>query len=104
MTKKIGLLGGTFDPPHIGHLIVAEEVRFQLQLDEVWFLPTNVPPLNGTAGSNNKHGKRMLPLALDHMETFRVDTIKLKRGGKSNTVVTCGVFSQGYLRASFSLT
>ena len=42
--KKIGLLGGTFNPPHIAHLIMANEVADQLGLDEVRFMPNAVPP------------------------------------------------------------
>ena len=42
--EKIGLLGGTFNPPHLGHLILAEQVGQQLGLDRVLFLPTNIPP------------------------------------------------------------
>lgn len=42
--KKVGILGGTFNPPHIGHLLVANEVRHKLNLDEVRLMPTAVPP------------------------------------------------------------
>ena len=41
---RVGVLGGTFDPPHIGHLIVAEQARAQLGLDQVWFTPVGQPP------------------------------------------------------------
>ena len=41
---RVGILGGTFDPPHIGHLILAEEAWFQLQLDIVYFVPAGTPP------------------------------------------------------------
>jgi nicotinate-nucleotide adenylyltransferase len=41
---RVGILGGTFDPPHIGHLILAEEAWFQLQLDVVYFVPAGTPP------------------------------------------------------------
>ena len=43
--RQIGIFGGTFNPIHLGHLIVAEQVLTKLHLDEVWFIPTNVPPL-----------------------------------------------------------
>ena len=42
--KKIGILGGTFNPPHIGHLIIANEVLDALELDEIRFMPNHVPP------------------------------------------------------------
>ena len=42
--KKVGILGGTFNPPHIGHLIVANEVKHALGLDEVRLMPTAIPP------------------------------------------------------------
>ena len=43
--KQIGILGGTFNPVHSAHLIVGEQVYNKLHLDEVWFIPTNIPPL-----------------------------------------------------------
>ena len=42
--KQVGLLGGTFNPPHIGHLIMANEVKHALHLDEVRLMPTSIPP------------------------------------------------------------
>ena len=44
MSKKVGILGGTFNPPHIGHLIIANEVLHALNLDEVRFMPNATPP------------------------------------------------------------
>ena len=42
--KKVGILGGTFNPPHLGHLLIANEVRHTLELDEVRLMPTATPP------------------------------------------------------------
>lgn len=48
---KIGIFGGTFDPPHIGHLVIAEHALAQLCLDAVWFVPVGQPPTNSTTAS-----------------------------------------------------
>ncbi len=42
--KAVGILGGTFNPIHIAHLILAEQVYSKLNLDEIWFIPDNIPP------------------------------------------------------------
>lgn len=42
--RKIGIFGGTFDPPHNGHLLMANEVLYKLDLDEIWFMPNQIPP------------------------------------------------------------
>jgi len=47
-TKKIGIMGGTFDPIHMGHLILGEKAYEQLELDKVLFMPCGNPPHNGT--------------------------------------------------------
>lgn len=44
MSRKVGILGGTFDPPHLGHLIIANEALDQLGLDEIKFMPNQEPP------------------------------------------------------------
>ena len=44
MKEKLEYLGGTFNPPHLGHLIIANEVRTELELDEIWFMPNQEPP------------------------------------------------------------
>ena len=46
--KKIGIMGGTFDPIHVGHLILGEKAYEQLGLDRVWFMPSGNPPHKGT--------------------------------------------------------
>ena len=53
--RRVGVLGGTFDPIHIGHLILAEEARDQLKLDLVYFVPAGNPP--------HKQGRRLTPVA-----------------------------------------
>jgi nicotinate-nucleotide adenylyltransferase len=68
-----GLLGGTFDPPHYGHLVLAEEARRRYSLDEVLFVPTRIPPHKQAAGlTGYEHRRRMAELAVAGNDRFRV--------------------------------
>ena len=49
--QQIGIMGGTFNPVHLAHLSMAEQVRKQLHLDEIWFIPNNTPPKKKIAGN-----------------------------------------------------
>lgn len=86
--KKIGLLGGTFDPPHIGHFIIADEVKHDLDLDEIWFIPTNEPPHKRAATTSNQHRFQMLMQVTNDVNYFQVNTIEFDRKGKSYTIDT----------------
>ncbi|WP_053219101.1 nicotinate-nucleotide adenylyltransferase [Virgibacillus senegalensis] len=86
--KKIGLLGGTFDPPHLGHLLIAEEVYQALQLDQVWFVPSNLPPHKQHSGTKAVDRLEMVEAAIEDNPHFRVEPIELEREGKSYTVDT----------------
>jgi nicotinate-nucleotide adenylyltransferase len=87
--KKIGILGGTFDPPHLGHLIIANEVLDQLGLDELKFMPNQEPP-HKTRNSKTKPADRlkMLELAIRDHPQFSLETIELERPGRSYTYDT----------------
>ena len=87
--RRIGLFGGTFDPPHVGHLALAECARDRLRLDEVRFIPAGQPP--------HKRGERitgaarrvaMARLAVRGNPAFAVSTVETRRGGPSFTVET----------------
>lgn len=86
--KRIGILGGTFDPPHLGHLIIAEEVRLALELDEIWFIPTNTPPHKDDAKTGVYDRIKMVELAIETNPHFKINTIEIKRSGKSYTIDT----------------
>ena len=86
--KKIGILGGTFDPPHIGHLIIAEEVREHLELDEVRLLPNNTPPHKTKTSTSNQERLDMLTLAVETNPCLTIDTIEWERTGPSYTIDT----------------
>lgn len=89
--KQIGILGGTFDPPHLGHLIIAETVRTTLSLDEIWFIPTNEPPHKNKAMSTGQDRMNMLKLAIEDNHYFKINDIEMKRLGKSYTFDTMNI-------------
>jgi len=80
--KRIGIFGGTFDPVHNGHLIMAENVKDQMHLDEVMFIPSRIPPLkNAKDISDPEHRLNMLKLATEGNSSFKIDDIELKMPG-----------------------
>ncbi|MBM6619225.1 nicotinate-nucleotide adenylyltransferase [Bacillus suaedaesalsae] len=94
--KKIGILGGTFDPPHNGHLLIAHEVHKALTLDEVWFMPTKIPPHKEREVTGEKNRIAMLELALKNNEYFSIQPIELHREGKSYTYDTIRLLKEMY--------
>lgn len=99
--KRIGMLGGTFDPPHIGHLLIADEVKHVLQLDEIWFIPTNEPPHKKQAVTSNENRMRMLELMIEKEPYFQINPIELRRKGKSYTIDTVNELRQLETNAQF---
>jgi nicotinate-nucleotide adenylyltransferase len=86
---RIGIFGGTFDPVHIAHLLLAETCREQAVLNEVWFVPAAVSPWKTqTPPIDAKHRLQMLQLALAGQESFQLCTRELDVGGVSFTVDT----------------
>jgi nicotinate-nucleotide adenylyltransferase len=89
MIRRIGILGGTFDPIHYGHLAIAEEARVGLRLDQILFVPAARQPLK-QAGHIATPNQRlaMVQLACNTNAAFDVSTIELDRPGPSYTVAT----------------
>jgi nicotinate-nucleotide adenylyltransferase len=86
---RIGILGGTFDPVHYGHLIVAETCRERLRLNQVRLIPASSPPHKPGAKIADGHARAdMLMLAVSGYPEFVVDRRELKRSGPSFTVDT----------------
>ncbi len=84
--QRIGIYGGTFDPVHIGHLAIAEEVRWALHLDQVIFVPAAHQPLKGSAPlADALHRLEMLRLACASNPTFAVSDLELHRPPPSYT-------------------
>ncbi|RWR15183.1 nicotinate-nucleotide adenylyltransferase [Siminovitchia fortis] len=89
MKRKIGILGGTFDPPHLGHLIIANEVLDRLGLDEVRFMPNHEPPHKERhSGTSVENRLDMLERAIDGHPKFSIETIELNQDGRSYTYDT----------------
>ena len=86
--RRVGILGGTFDPPHIGHLIIAETVRTTLDLEEIWFMPLNEPPHKTKAMVDGQDRIGMLESAIENNPYFKINDIEMGRLGKSYTFDT----------------
>jgi nicotinate-nucleotide adenylyltransferase len=96
---RIGILGGTFNPVHIGHLILAEEAREKLGLDKIIFVPTALPPhkedLNIAPAADRL---KMIRLAIQGNRYFAVSDIEIKREGRSYTIDTLSELKLKYSR------
>ena len=102
--KRIGIFGGTFDPPHKGHLAIAEQAIKQLGLDSVYFVPAYIPPHKQQHSSTTaQHRMRMLKLAVRGRKKYRVSSLELKRGGISYTIDTLKAFKQRFPHIDFVL-
>ncbi len=89
MSQKVGILGGTFNPIHYGHLAAAEEVRNRLKLDRILFIPSSLPPHKRDEDvPPAAHRMEMVRLALAGNPAFEPSDIEIKRGGRSYTVDT----------------
>ena len=87
--EKIGILGGTFDPVHLGHLIIAEEVRSNVGLDKILFVPAGVPWMRENEGvSAGKHRLNMVDLAVKSNPHFESSSIEIDRQGVTYTADT----------------
>jgi nicotinate-nucleotide adenylyltransferase len=102
--RRIGVFGGTFDPPHLGHLTLAEWAREALSLDRVIFVPAAVPPHKRrrrlTAAADRV---AMTRLAVRGHPAFTVSTLEVRRTGPSYTVDTLRALARVHPRAEFWL-
>lgn len=86
---RLGLFGGTFDPVHWGHLLLAERCREACELDEVWLIPTGNPPHKSQTGiSPAKARVEMLQMALAGLREYSVNQMEVKRQGTTYTYET----------------
>jgi nicotinate-nucleotide adenylyltransferase len=86
---KIGILGGTFDPPHVGHLIAAQDTFDALSLDKLFFIPARVPPHKRNEDVTPAEVRlRMVSAAIAGDDRFEANDVELRRTGPSYTVDT----------------
>lgn len=101
---NIGLFGGSFDPPHLAHLIVAETVREQFRLDQVWWIPAFEPPHKDEAAlAASRHRLEMTQRATRDNPGFATSDVEIQRAGTSYTVDTVRRLQEVYPAYAFSL-
>jgi nicotinate-nucleotide adenylyltransferase len=87
--QRLGIIGGTFNPIHYGHLAAADEVRDRLKLDQVLFIPSFLPPHKQEEDMPSAAQRmEMARLAVKGHDQFKVSDLEVKRGGKSYTIDT----------------
>ena len=100
--KRIGIMGGTFNPIHYGHLLMAERAYEQMNLDIVWFMPNHVPAykkLDETVGPEDRIA--MVQAAIGQNPHFAVNTMEVRRGGSTYTADTLEILKRQMPDAEF---
>lgn len=102
--RRIGLMGGSFDPIHSGHLIIAQDAAERLELDEVIFIPASIPPhKQHLQQASIGHRLNMVSLATEADLRFTVSDIEIQRGGVSYTIETVQALQEEYPDADLVL-
>lgn len=101
--KKIGIMGGTFDPVHVGHLILGEAAYRQFSLERVWFMPSGNPPhkRDRTGGATDEQRVEMVRLAISDNPHFRLSLIEMYEDGYSYTYRTLEYLRKQYPDTEF---
>ncbi|MDM7546572.1 nicotinate-nucleotide adenylyltransferase [Lactococcus lactis] len=93
--KKVGLLGGNFNPIHHAHLMMADQVAQQMNLDKVLLMPENIPPhVDEKETISAKHRVKMLELAIKENPRLGLELIEIERGGKSYSYDTLRLLTE----------
>jgi nicotinate-nucleotide adenylyltransferase len=100
--KKIGILGGTLNPIHIGHLIMAQSAKEELGLDKVVFMPSGYPPHKNIKNIvSNEHRSNMIKLSIENNDRFEFSDLELKRDGVIYTVDTLEILKSKFPEDKF---
>lgn len=100
---RLGLFGGSFDPPHVGHLLLAQDAITALSLDRLAIVPASTQPLKHTHGTSAQHRLTMARLCFDTVPQTVVDPVEIDRGGLSFMVDTVDHFRRQFPSAEVCL-
>ncbi|WP_282111103.1 nicotinate-nucleotide adenylyltransferase [Shewanella algicola] len=98
---RIGILGGTFDPIHLGHINPALDVKQQLNLDQVWLMPNHIPPHKNSTMVSSYHRLEMVKLVCQQYPQFELCDIEIDRDTPSYSVTTLTLLTQQYPEHEF---
>ena len=99
---RVCIFGGTFDPPHIGHLLIAQTVCEAEKFDKILFVPANIPPhKKNISGVNDRLA--MLNLAIKGNPNFEISDMEIERGGVSYTIDTLKDIRSSFIKAEDEL-
>lgn len=100
---KIGIMGGTFDPIHKGHLMLGEYAKELYKLDEIWFMPNGNPPhkLNSNIESQTNHRVEMVKLAIGDYDNFKIQLYEVERTEVNYSYLTMQHFNEKYPNDEF---
>lgn len=100
--SKIGIMGGTFNPIHLGHVLIAENAYYQYNLDKVLFMPNKVPAYKEVYEIvDERHRVNMIKLAIMNNSHFQLSTMELERAGITYTVDTLNTLHANYKTDEF---
>ena len=100
--KHIGIMGGTFNPIHNGHIEIAKAAYEQYKLDEVWFMPNHIPAYKSDEGIvSGEHRLKMISLSIEGYEYFKVSDFEILREGKTYSYETFTLLNKQYPNFKF---
>ncbi len=99
---KIGIMGGTFDPIHNGHLLLGRQAYQEYDLDEVWYMPSGIPPhKKGHKITDAKTRCEMIKLAIADFPYFKLSDFEIRREGNTYTAQTLQLLKEAYPQHKF---
>lgn len=100
--KRIGIMGGTFDPVHNGHLLLGKQAYYEYHLDEIWYMPSHIPPHKKDRAITASDDRiEMLNLALKDLSFCVVSDFEMKREGNTYTAHTLALLKEEYPEHEF---